>query len=552
MPEPSLTGGLVRLHVERVGGEQRSSEAVVALAGGPGEAAVAQLPRFLGYVEAGLHGRDLVVFDQRGTGRSQAARCVAAEQATRPLVEQAAACAAELGSAAGAYRTADSVGDLEAIRVALGYQRLVLVGVSYGTFVALRYAAAHPDRVAALILDSPLTSAGPDPLRTSSLAAAGQLLDRACNRQCRAAGKASTQLARLLSRFRRGPVVARVPDSGGRLMDTSVDASDVADLVQLGDRSPRVRPLLISAIRSALNADRAPLARLARLLLAGRPTQSTPDITQFNPALFFTTACSDASFPWPAGTASDQRLSALQAAANELPDRLRGGFPAGASTGDALTACVGWPLSYVQPAPPALPRLPTLVLSGVNDMRTPSSDADQVARQLGGQVVRAPVAHAVLSNDSTGCAQRAVTTFLQARPVKARCPRYPEFDTPPAAPRRLAEIAPAPGDAPRAVRRVAAATEMTVADTLTVGQFAATGGGLRAGRYAISERGTLRLRELSFVLGLSVSGTVTRSGNWWRITARTRTGTITLRSTGLRSIRAVYRGRSWQIARPLL
>jgi pimeloyl-ACP methyl ester carboxylesterase len=89
---------------------------------------------------------DLLVVDQRGTGRSGRLSCPSLAPA---LVETAArirACAAHLGPAAARYTTRDSVADLEAVRAALGIRRLVLFGVSYGTKVAEAYASAYPAR----------------------------------------------------------------------------------------------------------------------------------------------------------------------------------------------------------------------------------------------------------------------------------------------------------------------------------------------------------------------------------------------------------------------
>ena len=59
--------------------------------------------------------------------------------------------------------------DLEALRVALGADKLTLDGVSYGTFVAERYAMAHPDRVARLVLDSVVPAAGLDGLEVDDV-----------------------------------------------------------------------------------------------------------------------------------------------------------------------------------------------------------------------------------------------------------------------------------------------------------------------------------------------------------------------------------------------
>jgi proline iminopeptidase len=56
----------------------------------------------------------------------------------------------------GPATAADHVSDLEALRRSLGEERLVLVGHSNGTWLAMAYAEAHPDRVAGLLLLAPV------------------------------------------------------------------------------------------------------------------------------------------------------------------------------------------------------------------------------------------------------------------------------------------------------------------------------------------------------------------------------------------------------------
>lgn len=50
------------------------------------------------------------------------------------------------------FTHAQWVADVDAIRAYFGYEQIVMAGGSYGGFVALEYAVAHPERVAALVL----------------------------------------------------------------------------------------------------------------------------------------------------------------------------------------------------------------------------------------------------------------------------------------------------------------------------------------------------------------------------------------------------------------
>ena len=102
---------------------------VVVLHGGPGIPDLAGLSRVFGPLAAA--GYDVYVYDQIGAGRSD-----------------------RLSNPRG-YGPERDLADLDQIRHAIGADRMVLIGHSYGASLAARYLAAHPDRVAALVLSSP-------------------------------------------------------------------------------------------------------------------------------------------------------------------------------------------------------------------------------------------------------------------------------------------------------------------------------------------------------------------------------------------------------------
>ena len=82
-------------------------------------------------------------------------RCPALERDPRLRSTRAGEdCARRLGGRGRFYTTAESVEDVEAVRAALGVQKLTLLAISYGTKLALAYARVHPDHVERLVLDS--------------------------------------------------------------------------------------------------------------------------------------------------------------------------------------------------------------------------------------------------------------------------------------------------------------------------------------------------------------------------------------------------------------
>ncbi len=183
-PHAAPCPGRVSLYVERQAARRRPARGVtLLLAGGPGQPATRAYDDGTkdpyGEFRAMAPSNDVVVFDGRGTGRSGLLRCPELERAS--LVDagaEAAACARRLGTRRGFYRTSDSVEDIEAVRAALGVERLTLLGVSYGTYLAQAYAARYPTRVERVLLDSVLDSW--DPFYLDVFAAIPRVLRQVC------------------------------------------------------------------------------------------------------------------------------------------------------------------------------------------------------------------------------------------------------------------------------------------------------------------------------------------------------------------------------------
>ena len=168
----------IRRHRAPVG---EAKAAIVALAGGPGQAALPFAEQFAQVLGPIVSTRDLIAFDQRGIGLS--GRCpatVSNSAPTAPPGPAIAECAAQLGPTRSFYTPADTVADIEAMRVAGGYEKLVLYGTSYGTKVAEEYAQAYPSHVEALVLDSVVPPNGPEPLDLATFAAVPRILRQLC------------------------------------------------------------------------------------------------------------------------------------------------------------------------------------------------------------------------------------------------------------------------------------------------------------------------------------------------------------------------------------
>jgi pimeloyl-ACP methyl ester carboxylesterase len=530
--------GTIGLKVERLpasatagtAGGNPSHEAVLALAGGPGQAAL-PLAGFLAKALAPALGtRDLLVFDQRGTGESGPLTCPAlgpgGTAGLSSLARLFEHCALQLGPARAAYTTSESVEDIDAIRRALGYEKLVLYGVSYGTKVAEQYAARYPQNVSALVLDSVVLPNGPEPFAVATFQALRPVLAELCS-EAACNGITATPLAdiaRLNATLRSHPLHGSVYDGAGHRHTATLTESDLLGILEAGDLNPALRALLPAAVRSALNGDPSPLLRL-NLLAEGLiptvpgvppPGESSESVDD---TLNTTTLCEESLFPWSRSDPLSSRPAAVSAALQAIPSSAFYPFEASIALRDGtIPGCLDWP--NAAPAPPivnALPTVPTLILSGEQDLRTPTSNARSLAAMIpGAQLLSVPyTGHSVLGTDFSGCAENAIRSFFAAQPVQACTPGPDPFAPTPITPTTLAAVHPAPGVSGRAGRTLTAVLE-TVLDlnrqvigaTLQADEELPSGssfGGLRGG-YARLGDGTLSLHRFSFVPGIQLSG----------------------------------------------
>lgn len=162
--DPDNPGGRtisLKIAVVRAVSRAPAPDPLFLLAGGPGQAATEAFAPLLPTIERVQFDRDLVMVDQRGTGESRPLECAEPETELAygeelPLEEQLdylAECRVDLGIDPLLYTTSVAAKDLDAVREALGYERINLLGVSYGTRAALEYYRQFPERVRSLILD---------------------------------------------------------------------------------------------------------------------------------------------------------------------------------------------------------------------------------------------------------------------------------------------------------------------------------------------------------------------------------------------------------------
>ena len=487
---------------------------ILALAGGPGQAAGPLLDGFASVLAPALRTRRLVTFDQRGTGASGQLTCsaLAHEGNLSTVVSQ---CADQIGPARVAYTTAESVADVESVRASLGIDKLIVYGTSYGTKVALDYAAAYPQNVERLVLDSVVAPEGVDPFERTTVASIPRVLRTLCAGDCGFTRDPAAELATLARRLARAPLRGTALDGSGRPHRASLTRVELLGMLLGGDFDEHLRAALPAAVHAALHGDTAPLLRLA---VGGGP--DTGSLGDDSDAVYLATTCEDGGVPWPAGTPPAQRRAAVNAAAGALPDAAFAPFDrATIRAFGTVDLCRGWPESPIAQPLPALPSTPVLILSGDDDLRTPRADATALAARLpGAQLLHVPDAgHGALFSDPTDCAQQAVAAFLDGNVPGACRPHRRVVPTLPLAPEALSGVPAVHGMDRLAGRTVRAlvltlddATEQVVAQIATGGS-AGSFGGLRAGGGALGRKG-LRLRGYGYVPGMTVTGSIPARG----------------------------------------
>jgi pimeloyl-ACP methyl ester carboxylesterase len=336
---------------------KRDAPVFLFLSGGPGEPGVPFLERarkWLGPVASKVR---MVALDQRGTG-DDALRCPAlqkqmgASDLTPPTRAAVQDCAKAIGEERRFYTTADTVADLEALRIALGAGKLLLDGISYGTFVAQRYALAHPDRVSGLVLDSVVPAEGVSLLSEDSINATRRVL-----------GPATTKaLAK----------VVRDRHNGPQLLDM---------LTSLSVGAPRDDGYLDAIHKAAAGDD----ASLNRWLTGVAKVVHGWKAEMLSQGLHASTLCADSPAPWgDASAPTDGRRQALDAAAAKLSDADLYPYDRATATGNGFALqCLYWPPVAAADVerPRALPAVPVLMLNGDRDLSTPMEWARQVAKR---------------------------------------------------------------------------------------------------------------------------------------------------------------------------
>jgi pimeloyl-ACP methyl ester carboxylesterase len=519
--------GTVKLSVAVERPRKGATGFLLALSGGPGQPSVAFADSFRASLAPALAHRRLVLLDQRGTGGSGALHCPplqalgSLDVVNTRIVES---CANALGPARQFYSTTDSVQDIDALRQAIGAPKLELMGVSYGTYVAVQYARRFPASTEGLILDSVVGPDGIDAYFLDTFERLGRVLAEQCaSGRCRAATKDPVaDLGTLARQLAQAPLRGKIPDLHGALHQTAIhDESELLLIIMSGDLNPFLQAALPGAIAAAGAGDAAPLLRLRRL--AQGPAVPVGELSA---TLNVATTCADVRLPYTLLTPFPDRWGLWRHGADGVPDSAFAPFSRAAVVDTSLAHdCLRWPLGDTPAGPSSapLPDVPALLLSGRLDTRTPLENSRELLASLPhGQLLTVTgTGHDVLDSDITGCAERALKRFAEGLAIGRPCKGEDNAVGVLARPAKtIAAYRRAPGVGGDRGRLLFAAldtivdAQVSALQTLYAGYSEIQGGGLRGGRFsASSDGGSLRLHGYELVPGVRVSGVLRASAS---------------------------------------
>lgn len=344
------------------------------LAGGPGQAASDLYASYSGAFARINRNHDIVLVDQRGTGRSAPLACAYPEdwqESTNDMIalrQATLACLAKFGDRVRYYTTSVAVGDLEKVRAALGYRRIDLYGSSYGTRVAQLYMRRHAGATHAVILDGvlyPEQAVGPD--TPSDGERALNLIVARCLHaiDCAAAFPGLAQdLASLRRRFGPETLALTLTDpSSGLPSQIEFNRTMLNAALRFLSYNAIQASLLPALLHQGATGNLAPLA--SQTIIMARQIGSGLASGMQNSVI-----CSEDEPLFATSQIDRERLSRTYQGSDQL---------------DALAEiCKVWPRGPVDSDLHSVLRsdIPTLLLSGEADPVTPPDDADRAAQGL--------------------------------------------------------------------------------------------------------------------------------------------------------------------------
>jgi pimeloyl-ACP methyl ester carboxylesterase len=390
---------------------------LILIAGGPGESTVDMYLQLKGAFEPARREREVILVDQRGTGRSAAGfDCSVPDELSLDttgdarLAKYIDQCLGELQHDPKFYTTSVAVQDLDRVRAALGIAQWNVYGVSYGTRVAQHYLRRFPEHARSVVLDGvvpPELALGPDIAREAQRALDRIFARCAADEGCHAHfPRLPAEFRDLLARLDKEPVTTASPygadPGGGAAADAGKFAApQLRALVRLLSYSSATVALLPAMLHEAHEGNYAPLANQTSMTL-----RRLPESLSF-PMSNAVVCTEDAPFG-PAGSREGLDATYLGTTIVDALAEICGKWPAGAMDSDLKM--------------PLVSDRPVLLMSGSNDPITPPEYAARAAAKLAHatQLVGTDQGHGLIA---VGCVPRLLRSFLEHpdEPLDAAC-----------------------------------------------------------------------------------------------------------------------------------
>jgi pimeloyl-ACP methyl ester carboxylesterase len=514
---------------------------LVATEGGPGYPATESRDDYLALFAPLRTRYDVVIMDNRGTGRSAAIDCKELQKAVKLTESNIGACGRSLGRAAPLYSTALATDDLAVILDGLATGPVGLYGDSYGSYFAQVFALRHRELLRSLVLDGADPLDGPDfPWYPHYAPAMRDKFNLACARSpaCSAVpGSSLDHIAPALARLRAHPFPASVRYGDGRTLTFTANASALAIVMFGGTPAFSTVREVDAAARAFVDGDTAPLLRLMAESSSGVDSrEASGDPRAFSEGLAADVSCQDPPQIFDMRLPPAQRVAArdriiaqrkAEAPATYGPftiDEYRG-MPVDYTF---IDQCVEWPSPPAYPPSPLIfpassyPDVPVLVVSGELDNMTSVADGEVAAAHF------ARARHLIIANSfhvnglphaRSECGAVLVRRFMDtlATGDEACAAAVPAVRLVPAFARRAHELTPAGGLAASQASaedlRVVTAALLTAEDAIAraAADGPGEGVGLRGGTFtatAANDGYRLKLRSLRWTEDVSASGSI--------------------------------------------
>ena len=374
------------------------------LAGGPGQGAARLAKAVREIFRRVQNDRDIVLVDQRGTGKSNPLNChneddslQALTQTLEQALDEVRTCQAKYDADLRLYTTTIAMDDLDDVRAFLGYETINVYGGSYGTRAALVYMRQHPDRIRSVILDGVAPTFMRLPLFfPRDTQRAFDLLARDCeqNEGCRKAYPHVAERTRaLMARLEKDPPRVQVthPRTGERA-EIAIEPRLLANVIVSTLYSPMASALVPAVIAAAERNDFQSMLALAGLGGGG-------DEPNMSVGMQLSVICAEDA---PRNTADELKAQADSTMFGKYVMTIQ------------EQACKFWPRGAVDAAfyEALKSDIPTLVLSGEIDPVTPPTWGEQVASTLSRSrhIVMPGTGHTA---GGTGCGQRIMREFVE-------------------------------------------------------------------------------------------------------------------------------------------